>query len=128
MKTIHVAAAVILHDDKIFATQKGYGDYEGWWEFPGGKIEAGETSKEALIREIKEELDCRIEIVKLLKTIEFDYPKFHLVMDCFLCRLKDDKPKLLEAKDAKWLSKEQLFSVKWLKADYLVLDEIEKYL
>lgn len=128
MKTIHVAAAAIIYNHKVFATQKGYGDYEGWWEFPGGKIENKETSQEALIREIKEELDCGIHIIKLLKTIEFDYPKFHLIMDCYLCELKDEKPILLEAKDARWLSKEDLLSVKWLQADYLVLDEIKPYL
>ena len=125
MESIRVAAAVIENEGKIFATQKGYGDYKGWWEFPGGKIEAGETAQQALKREIEEELDTEIEVGDLIDTVQYDYPKFHLVMDCFWCKVKEGKLTLNEALQARWLTKEELFSVKWLPADLAILEKIQ---
>ncbi len=124
MKTIRVVAAVIRDKDKIFATAKGYGEFKGQWEFPGGKIEEGEASKDALIREIKEELDIHISIGELIDTIEYDYPTFHLSMDCFWCEIISGDLILKEAKEAKWLSKEDLFSVNWLPADLPLISKI----
>ena len=130
MKTVRVVAAVICDSIKekksIFATARGYGDYKGKWEFPGGKIESGESPQEALIREIQEELDTRIYVGDLIGTIEYDYPAFHLSMDCFWCEVKEGDLKLLEAEDAKWLSKAELYSVQWLPADITLIEEIEK--
>lgn len=117
MKVIRVVAAIIIHDGKVFATQRGYGEFKDGWEFPGGKIEQGETSEEALIREIREELDSEIEVGELFDTVEYDYPQFHLSMDCFLCKLQKGKLVLKEHEAAKWLSREQLDSVEWLPAD-----------
>ena len=128
MKTIHVAAAVIRTAElpfRIFATARGYGPYKGMWEFPGGKIEPGESPEQALKREILEELDARIQVEGLIKTIEYDYPDFHLSMDCFWCKLMDDHLVLREALDAKWLAQSELHSVCWLPADRVVLSEIE---
>ena len=125
-KHIKVVAAVICRDNKIFATQRGYGDYKDWWEFPGGKIEAGETPEEALVREIREELDTGIKVEKLLTTVEYDYPEFHLSMDCFWCRLEDGEPVLLEHEAARWLSMAELRQVNWLPADIQVIEEIER--
>lgn len=125
MKTIRVVAAVIRDKDKIFATAKGYGEFKGQWEFPGGKIEEGETPKDALIREIKEELDIHISIGELIDTIEYDYPTFHLSMDCFWCEIISGDLILKEAKEAKWLSKEDLFSVNWLPADLPLISKIK---
>ena len=125
MESIRVAAAVIENEGKIFATQKGYGDYKGWWEFPGGKIEAGETAQQALKREIEEELDTEIEVGDLIDTVQYDYPKFHLVMDCFWCKVKEGSLTLNEALQARWLTKEELFSVKWLPADLAILEKIK---
>ena len=124
MKTIEVTAAIIIQDGKVFATQRGYGDWKGWWEFPGGKMEAGETPQEALIREIHEELDAEIEIGKLLDTVEWDYPAFHLTMHCFLCTLISESMHLNEHEDAAWLSAETLHSVKWLPADEGLIPKI----
>ena len=124
MKTIEVTAAIIIKDGKVFATQRGYGDWKGWWEFPGGKMEAGETPQEALIREIHEELDAEIEIGKLLDTVEWDYPAFHLTMHCFLCTLISESMHLNEHEDAAWLSAETLYSVKWLPADEGLIPQI----
>ena len=126
MKTIRVVAAIIEKDGKIFATQRGYGDYKDWWEFPGGKIEPGETPQEALAREIKEELDARISVGELLMTVEYDYPKFHLSMDCFRCRLTGGELKLLEHESARWLPVGELRQVKWLPSDIRVLEELER--
>jgi 8-oxo-dGTP diphosphatase len=112
MKTIEVTAAIIIRDGKVFATQRGYGDWKGWWEFPGGKMEPGETPQEALRREILEELDAEIEIGELLDTVEWDYPAFHLTMHCFLCTLISESVHLNEHEDADWLSAETLYSVK----------------
>lgn len=117
MKTIEVAAAIIIKDGKIFATQRGYGQWQGWWEFPGGKIETGESPQEALRREIREELDAEIEVGRLLETVGWDYPDFHLTMYCFVCTLSSESMHLNEHKASAWLTRETLDSVKWLPAD-----------
>lgn len=114
MKIVRVVAAVIRDGDRIFATARGYGEYKGWWEFPGGKIEAGETPEEALVREIHEELDTEIRVGELIDTIEYDYPTFHLSMDCFWAEVIAGRLVLKEAEDARWLTKETLESVQWL--------------
>ena len=128
MKTIEVVAAVIRHEDKIFATQRGYGDFEGGWEFPGGKMEAGETPQEALVREIMEELDTEIEVGDLIDTVEYDYPKFHLKMHCFFCTIKSGHLVLKEHEAAKWLTLETLDSVAWLPADQGLIEKIRTVL
>lgn len=124
-KNIKVVAAVIKNGNKIYATQRGYGEFKGGWEFPGGKIEQGETSQEALVREIEEELETKIKVNDLIDTIEYDYPKFHLTMECFWCEIIKGNLVLLEAEAAKWLTKEELFSVDWLPADLLLIPKIE---
>ena len=124
MKTIEVVAAIIIKDVKVFATQRGYGQWQGWWEFPGGKIESGECPQEALVREIREELDAKIEVGDLLETVEWDYPDFHLTMHCFICSLLSESLHLNEHEAATWLTKETLHSVKWLPADEVLLDRI----
>ena len=118
MKQINVVAAVIVRNGKIFATQRGYGEWKDWWEFPGGKIEPGESPEDALQREIREELSIDIAIDCHLTTVDYDYPDFHLTMHSYLCHLKDDiQPHLLEHEAARWLGKENLEDVKWLPAD-----------
>lgn len=124
MKTIRVVAAIIIEKEKIFATQRGYGELKDGWEFPGGKIELGETPEAAIVREIKEELDTEIEVVKLLDTVEYDYPQFHLSMDCFICKIKSGDLILKEHEAAKWLTKENLDSVDWLPADLSLIEKI----
>lgn len=124
MKTVRVVAAVIRSEDKIFATARGYGEFKGQWEFPGGKIEPGETPQEALVREIQEELDVKIEVGDLIDTIEYDYPSFHLSMDCFWCIVTDGEITLKEAEDACWLSKDELYSVDWLPADMELIKKL----
>ena len=124
MKTIRVVAAVIRRDDMIFATARGYGEFKGGWEFPGGKIEDGESPQEALIREIDEELDTKISVGELIDTIEWDYPDFHLSMDCFWCEIVSGDLVLNEHEDAKWLSKKELNSVEWLPADVTLIEII----
>ena len=124
MKTIHVVAAVIRRGNKIFATQRGYGDYKDGWEFPSGKIEPGETAEEALVREIKEELDADIIVQDEIRTIEYDYPAFHLSMQCFWCSLISDTVVLKEHEAARWLLKDQLADVEWLPADIALIAEI----
>lgn len=129
MKTIRVVAAVIRavnNENKpvIFATQRGYGEFKGGWEFPGGKIESGETPQQALKREIMEELDTEIAVGELIDTIEYDYPDFHLSMDCFWCEVVHGELILKEAEDAKWLTKEHLADVKWLPADVTLIEKI----
>lgn len=128
MKIIKVVAAVIKNDDKIFATQRGYGEFEGGWEFPGGKIEPGETPQEALEREIMEELETEISVGDLIDTIEYDYPSFHLSMDCFWCKVKQGELVLKEHEAAQWLSKAELDSVNWLPADITLIDKIREAL
>ena len=132
MKTIKVVAAVICdsleNTTKIFATARGYGEFKGQWEFPGGKLEAGETSQQALIREIQEELTVKIEVGELIDTIEYDYPTFHLSMDCFLCVVVDGEIILKEAEAAKWLDKYELYSVDWLPADLALIEKLQNSL
>ncbi len=121
MKAIHVAAAVICDGDRILATQRGYGDWKDYWEFPGGKLEPGETPEEALCREILEELDAKILIGEKITTIEYDYPEFHLTMDCFFARVAEGRLVLKEHEAARWLKREELASVNWLPADQAIL-------
>ena len=124
-KSIEVVAAVIYNaEGRIFATQRGYGDWKDWWEFPGGKIETGETPQEALKREIREELDTDIKIGKLIKTIDYDYPAFHLTMHCFLCTLASNHLTLKEHEASRWLAPEELKSVRWLPADEEIIEEL----
>ena len=125
MKIVRVVAAVIRDGDRIFATARGYGEYKGEWEFPGGKIEAGETPEEALVREIREELDTEIRVGALIDTIEYDYPAFHLSMDCFWAEVVAGRLELKEAEDARWLTKETLESVQWLPADASLIERIK---
>ena len=125
MKQIEVVAAIIRKGDKIFATQRGYGEWQDWWEFPGGKMEVGETPEEALKREIREELSAEISVGELLTTVENDYPAFHLTMHCFLCTLVGEALHLNEHEAARWLTKEELDSVKWLPADEIVIASIK---
>ena len=127
MKQIEVVAAIIRKGDRIFATQRGYGEWQDWWEFPGGKMEAGESAEEALKREIREELSTEISLDKLLCTVEYDYPKFHLTMHCYLCSLQTEALHLNEHEAARWLTKEELGSVKWLPADWEVIDIIKSF-
>ena len=128
MKTIRVVAAVIRDKEKIFATARGYGEFKGQWEFPGGKIEQGETPQEALKREIKEELATEIEVGELIHTIEYDYPTLHLSMDCFWAEVITGQLELKEAEAAKWLTKDQLESVAWLPADITLIDKIRQHM
>lgn len=128
MKTIKVAAAIIQRENMIFATQRGYGDFKGGWEFPGGKIEQGETGEEALKREISEELNIEIEVGELFDTIEYDYPKFRLSMQCFLCKHVAGTVVLNEHQGAKWLGKHDLDSVEWLPADIELIDQLKRIL
>lgn len=124
MKTIEVAAAIIVKDNKVFATQRGYGEFKDGWEFPGGKLEPGESAREALIREIREELDVDIRVGRLLETVEYDYPEFHLTMHCFICELLSEEIVLKEHEDARWLKEEELDTVDWLPADVGVISKI----
>lgn len=124
MKTIEVVAAIIIEDGKVFATQRGYGEWQGWWEFPGGKIEPDESPQQALKREIREELNAEISVGTLLATVEWDYPTFHLTMHCFICKLESGTFSLNEHNDAAWLTKDTLESVKWLPADLAILGKI----
>ena len=128
MKTIRVAAAVIRKGDKIFATQRGYGELKGGWEFPGGKIEDGETPQEALKREIEEELDTEILVGELIDTIEYDYPNFHLSMDCFWCEIVEGKLVLKEHEAARWLDRKTIDDVEWLPADVTLVGKIKETL
>ncbi|MGN0335589.1 MAG: 8-oxo-dGTP diphosphatase MutT [Lachnospiraceae bacterium] len=128
MKTIKVAAAIIIDNGKVFVTQRGYGEFKDGWEFPGGKTETDETPEKAVVREIKEELDTEIEVIELLDTVEYDYPQFHLSMDCFICKIKSGDLVLKEHEAAKWLTAETLDTVEWLPADLGLLEKIKSFL
>jgi len=125
---VKVVAAIIIDDNKVFATQRGYGDFKGGWEFPGGKVEANETPEDALKREIMEELNVSIDIKEFFHAVEYDYPKFHLSMDCFICRIVSGELVLKEHEGANWLTKDALYSVDWLPADIELIPLIEKVL
>ena len=126
MKAVKVVAAIIVQGGRIFATQRGYGEFKDGWEFPGGKIEEGEMPQQALVREIQEELDTEVEVGDLLGTVEYDYPTFHLSMQCFLCRIKSGRLNLKEHEAARWLAEDELDSVDWLPADIEVLEWIRR--
>ena len=128
MKRIEVVAAVIRQGNRIFATQRGYGDFKDWWEFPGGKMEPGESPQEALLREIREELDAEVEVGELLRTVEYDYPAFHLTLHCFWCTLAGETLRLNEHEAARWLSAAELGSVRWLPADEELMPIIADFL
>lgn len=128
MKKIEVVAAIIKHGDKIFTTQRGYGEFKDGWEFPGGKMELGETREEALKREIREELDTRINIDEFVQTIEYDYPSFHLTIHCYLCSVISGELTLLEHEAAKWLSVDEIETVEWLPADEELLGTLKQIL
>ena len=128
MKRIEVVAAVIRQGNRIFATQRGYGDFKDWWEFPGGKMEPGESPQEALLREIHEELDAEVEVGELLRTVEYDYPAFHLTLHCFWCTLAGETLRLNEHEAARWLSAAELGSVRWLPADEELMPLIADFL
>ena len=128
MNKIQVVAAIICKEGRVFATQRGYGDWKDWWEFPGGKMEAGEGPEEALVREIREELSAEISVDRFLRTVEFDYPSFHLTMHCFLCSLKGAGLHLNEHEAARWLAPEDLGSVRWLPADDALLPDLRAIL
>ena len=127
MKTIEVVAAIIKKGDEIFATQRGYGEFQGGWEFPGGKVEPGETLEAALVREIKEELEADIKVNELFETVEHDYPNFHLTMHCFICELVSEDIVLKEHSAAKWLDKDRMDTVNWLPADEGLIENLRKY-
>ena len=123
-KNIEVVAAIICKEDQIFATQRGYGEWKDWWEFPGGKMEAGETPEEALVREIREELSAEISVEESLCTVEYDYPQFHLTMHCYICSLLTESLHLNEHEAARWLKNNELDSVKWLPADKIIVEQL----
>lgn len=125
MKQIEVVAAVIVRDGKVFATQRGYGEWKDWWEFPGGKMEPGELPEVALRREILEELDTEVSVDRFLTTVEYDYPAFHLTMHCYLCSVVSGNLSLLEHEDARWLAADDLYTVDWLPADLAVIGLIK---
>lgn len=128
LKTIHVVAAIIKDGNKIFATQRGYGEFKDGWEFPGGKVEPNETSKQAIVREIKEELDTTIQVEEYFDTVEYDYPTFHLSMECFICTILEGNLTLLEHESAKWLTKDTLDLVDWLPADLELIAKLKEIL
>lgn len=128
MKNIEVVAAILRKDDRIFATEKGYGEFKGYWEFPGGKVEPGESLEEALRREIREELQVEIHMEEKFTELDYDYPHFHLTMHCYFCSVLSGEIKLVEATEGKWLRKEELDSVRWLPADISLIEELKKCL
>lgn len=128
MKTVNVAAAVIRRDHKVFAVQRGYGEYKDGWEFPGGKLEPHETGEEAIIREIREELNTEIRVLEYIDTVEMDYASFHLSMQCYLCEVTEGELTLLEAEDCRWLDRQNLYDVDWLPADLALIPKIEELL
>lgn len=125
MKTVKVVAAVIKKDGRVFIAERGYGEFKDMWEFPGGKVEEGEDSRDALKREIKEELDTVISVGEYIDTIEYDYPAFHLSMECYWCEIVEGRLVLLEHENAKWLDKDSLYSVEWLPADLTIIEKIK---
>lgn len=127
MRRVEVVAAAIIENNKVFTCQRGYGSKKGWWEFPGGKIEQGETHEQTLKREMREELNATIDVHSHLRTVEFNYTDFHLTMHCYLCSLQSE-PTLLEHTQSKWLSKDEIYSVNWLPADIELLEDVEKLL
>ena len=127
-RRIEVVAAIIIEDGKLFATQRGYGDFKDGWEFPGGKMEVGETREQALARELREELEIKVEVGEHIKTIEYDYPKFHLKMHCFLTKIKEGIPNLLEHEASRWVDKDSIDSLDWLPADLEVIENVKKFL
>lgn len=128
MKTVNVVAAIIIKDKKIFATQRGYGEFKDGWEFPGGKVEKGETPENAIVREIKEELDTEIKVKEYFDTVEYDYPNFHLSMKCYICSVLSGKLELKEHEAARWLDSDSLLSVDWLPADLGLVEKLKQYL
>ena len=128
MKNVKVVAAIIINNGKVFATQRGYGEFKDGWEFPGGKIEIGETPEQALVREIQEELDTQINVKEKIDTVEYDYPNFHLSMDCFICNVIKGNLILKEHESAKWLTKDELYSVDWLPADKGLIEKIKEHI
>ena len=128
MKSIEVVAAIICRDGKVLATQRGYGPWKDWWEFPGGKMETGESAPDALVREIREELSADIDVGRLLRTVEWDYPEFHLTLHCFLCSLRSEALHLNEHESARWLGVDDLASVRWLPADERLMPLIREEL
>lgn len=126
MKTVKVAAAVIRKDNRIFATERGYGEFKDMWEFPGGKIESGESGREALVREIREELDTTVDVGEYIDTIEYDYPSFHLSMECYWCTVREGRLTLLEHENARWLDRDSLLTVEWLPADLVIIDKVKE--
>ena len=128
MKNIEVSSAIIIKDNKIFVTQRGYGDFKDKWEFPGGKLEKGESGEDCIVREIKEELDADIKVIKFLNTIEYTYPTFHLIMHNYICELKNNHIEILEHEAAKFISKEELDSIDFLPADLLIIEKLKEYL
>lgn len=126
MKRVKVAAAVIRKGGKIFATERGYGEFKDMWEFPGGKIEEGESGREALMREIKEELDTTVDVGEYIDTVEYDYPSFHLSMECYWCTVREGRLTLLEHENALWLDRDSLLSVEWLPADLVIIEKVKK--
>ncbi|MGN0907804.1 MAG: (deoxy)nucleoside triphosphate pyrophosphohydrolase [Bullifex sp.] len=128
MKTVKVAAAVIIEKARVFAVQRGYGEYKDWWEFPGGKVEAGETSDVTIVREIREELETLVSADRLLCTVEYDYPAFHLSMDCYLCTVVEGALTLMEHEAARWLGKDELYDVRWLPADVTAVNLVKDML
>ena len=126
VENIEVVAAIILKEDSVLATQRGYGKWKGWWEFPGGKVQAGESREAALVRELKEELDATIVIDRFLTTVDYDYPDFHLTMHCYICKVESGKLTLKEHEAARWLTKEQLSSIDWLPADRSIIGHLKE--
>lgn len=128
LKTVKVVAALIVNENKVFASQRGYGEFKDGWEFPGGKIEPGETPEQAIKREIREELDTEIQVEQPLTTVEYDYPTFHLSMQCFICKVERGNLTLLEHEAARWLAYDELDDVDWLPADQIVVRDFRKYM
>ena len=128
MKIVNVVAAIIIHDGKCYATQRGYGEFKDGWEFPGGKVELGETPEEAIVREIKEELETKVKVDEYFDTIEYDYPNFHLSMRCYFCSIVEGNLHLTEHEASKWLDRDNIYSVDWLPADLTIIEKLKERL